>query len=43
MAKGQIRGNKEARKPKQDKKPAAAAQNVMQIGSNSPMNKQPKK
>lgn len=42
MAKGQIRGNKEARKPKQDKKPAAA-QSTMQIGANSPMNKQPKK
>lgn len=43
MAKGQIRGNKEARKPKQEKKPAAATQSTMQIGANSPMNKQPKK
>lgn len=43
MAKGQMRGNKEARKPKKEKKPTVIAENTMQIGANSPLNKQKKK
>ncbi|WP_202899040.1 hypothetical protein [Ahrensia sp. 13_GOM-1096m] len=45
MAKGQIRGNKEARKPKKEKVTAVAApvSGGLKIGAASPMNAQPKK
>lgn len=44
MAKGQVRGNKEIRKPKKEKaaKTAEPAASVMQVGANSPMNKKKK-
>ena len=45
MAKGQVRGNKEIRKPKKDKKAAATTSDSggLKIGAASPMNAQPKK